>query len=1017
MKRLQLAFLFLMLCSTQAFGQIVNDIPPNEPNDRFLNDPSTISMRPGLSIAGFSNDGAHGLGLQQILNKACESQANPEHKTVSQILGKARESTSLNPGIGQVEATTNKLQYLAFETLASFILEQNGISDQQFDQACHLDIRKHSTSVSLLKTVFKSLTQNDKLVRKLPDNEPFDDYLISIRSYNNMARAIDLYLALENAYQFFGGNEALLLNESEKIALMSRFKADVDLLYNQGLKQEYSLSGNSLTVTADKLEAGNRPLKGYLAIGYASMSVQTTDNAAQQRIENYSTEAITRASESFEEGSRDNYWMYQTNNGSRFWAEGPYYLDFVLKDAIIFWHAVRINQNLESSFDPFYNDWFLNPVRWLAELSTPDGSTLPLDDGNKRPIQSANLLRWSGIYGDEEIGKIYTSIQKNVSQYHEMTRLEDQYFLVEASIPTNSNASSEVQSVTDPEEQQLILRHTDSQQNKHFIALNGETEGAITSGEGHEQPDQLQLLYYQDQFSFIVDPGYDTGNPQANSTWNGYRHTNTMQYNSSDVQSSLDFVIYQNEGGLQSPFASFVEKRKVSVHNGSELHYEQTAPMLESISGEVELEFQNPLPASSTYHRTVLFVKGNHPYLIDLNDIISENGRNDFVMRYHGNSDEVDTHNGWFYWNYSDQPFTSPSDRLFIYTAPLVGSYTEENATIEIQEYENRDSDLDKQAYPIVRKSYVSNEETDRFTTATFLSIQSSLPDAEPLFITDSQNLKIIVNSIDSETVDLFVFSPDSVNRKRTITIDSGILNGLDFSLPAHETIGFSRLRNNDGTWTQDTDYSMNLNAITAPDPPTNLTVTIEEQSSGPAAVLTWDAPSGSSIEYYEVWKQIRNRSDQTEEPASLIATPQTTEFADISITDPALEEFEQRWFVKAINSDSLASESSNRTEWIYFEESTNPSEFKLFYPYPNPMQQQGYLKYQVAEEADITIQVFDMLGREVITLFQDTRTPGIYTLDWKSNNIASGMYILQLTAESGTNIIFQKSALVTVIK
>lgn len=1017
MKRLLFAFLSVIFYAIPTFGQVVTDVPPNEPNNRFLNDPSIVTMRPGLSAAGFSNEGSGGLGLQQILNNAMESTGSPEYNTVSNILSKAKESISPDPQISQIEAATNRLQYLAFEALASFILEQNGVSSAESRQIYDLDFREHTAVLAQLKTDLVSLTANNKLVRKLPGDEPFDDYLNSIRSYNNLARAIDLYLALENAYQHFGGNNALLLNENEKIALMSQVKEDVDLLYNEGLKQTYNLSGSSITITADELEAGNRPLKGYLALGYASLSVQTTDNGDRDRLDNYTAIAMNRASEPPGEGERGNYWMYQTGNGSRFWAEGPYYLDFVLKDAIIFWHAIKIHQELEPSSDPFFNDWFLNPVRWLADLSTPDGSTPPLDDGNKRPIQSANLLRWTGDYGDEEIGKIFASIQQNVFQHHGMTQREDQYFLMEAAIPSNSDASGNIQSLTDPEEPQLILRHTDSNGDKHFIALNGEKGEAITKGEGHEQPDQLQLLYYRDEYSFLADPGYDRGNPQTNSTWNGYRHTNTMQYHSTDIQRSMDFVIYQNEGGLQSPFASLIERRKISSHNEAELFYDQPASMVEIISGRVGLEFQNPLPASSNYNRTVLFVKGEHPYLIDLNDVTAEIGRNDFVMRYHGNSNEVHTHNGWFYWDYSDQPFTSPAERLFIYTVPLVGNYSEEIDSIEIQEYENRDSDRNKQPYPVIRKSYISNQETERFTTATLLSIQNSPPSSVPLFVSDAQNLKIIVHSLDSETADLFVFTQDTVDRKRTLTIDSGILAGLDFSLPSNEMIGFTRLRNIEDSWMQDPDYVMNLDAITAPDPPTNLTVTIEEQASGPAAILTWEAPDGASAEYYEVWKQVRNRSNQTEEPAERIATPNVTEYADISITDPDFEEFEQRWFVKAVNTDSLASEPSNRTGWIYLEESSDPEEFKLFNPYPNPMQLEGNLKYQVAHQTNVTIRVFDMLGREVITLFRDIQPPGIYTLNWESTGMASGMYILQLTAESDTGTLFQESVLVSVIR
>ena len=50
--------------------------------------------------------------------------------------------------------------------------------------------------------------------------------------------------------------------------------------------------------------------------------------------------------------------------------------------------------------DPFRSNWFLNPLRWLADTSTPDGKTMPLDDGNKARMYNTRLLGWDGTYGD-----------------------------------------------------------------------------------------------------------------------------------------------------------------------------------------------------------------------------------------------------------------------------------------------------------------------------------------------------------------------------------------------------------------------------------------------------------------------------------------------------------------------------------------------------------------------------------------------------------------------------------------
>lgn len=1013
MKRFVIGCLLGFFLTTSLLGQVVTDVPPNEPNSRFLNESPGISMRPGLSVAGFSNDGENGLGLQQILNEAFESKNSPAFESVSVILNKAKESISLNPGSGQVTATTNILQYRAFEALASLILEQNGVSSGESNSTYGLNIRNHSSSISDLTNAFRTLTGNDKLVQKNSDDPRFDDYLNAIRSYNNMARTIDLYLAIENAYQYFELNESPLLTQQEKIDLMTRFRADINILFNDGVKKNYDLGG-VISVTEDVLEAGNRPLKGYLTIAYASMSAQTTTQEDQDLLNTYISTAKRKASEN-SDNQRGRYWMYQTANGSRFWAEGPFYFDFVLKDAIIFWHAIRINEELDDSFDPFFNDWFLNPIRWLAYLSTPDGFLPPLDDSNKRAIQSANLLRWSDVYGDENVGRMYTTIFENLVDYHSESLIEDQYYLIEAAIPRNENGGIEIESLSNPEEQQFVIRHKDASNQEHYISFVGEKNGSITSGEGHEQPDQLQLLYYMDEYSFLSDGGYDNGSPQKNSSWNGYQFTNTMQYNDSDIRRTLDFVTYQNEGGLESPFASIVETRKVSVHDEAEIFHQSPAPNVDFLLGWVDLNFESPTEASSSYNRSILLVKGENPYIIDINDITANTGRNDFVMRYYGNSDQADTHNGWFFWESTNHPFTSLTHQLFLYTVPLSGKFIEEEETVQIQELQNR-IDGEKQPYPVIRKSYISNEESNRFTTASILNIRRNAPSSEPDYVSNSGDLSYLTYMTDSHTIDLFVFAADTSENKQSLSIQSGPLNGLDFSLQANEVIGFSRLRRDNDSWKQDSDYTVNLQSSTAPGPPENLTVSIEERASGPAAILSWDKPGGD-VAFYEIWKQLRDRSNQSEQTAEMIATSKTKSYDDGSITDLPTGDFDQRWFVKAVNSDSLASGPSNTTDWIHIDESATPDEFALFNPFPNPMQETGKIRYQLAKESVVTLHLYDMLGRNIKTIVQDTQSAGTYTAEWNSNEIASGVYMLRLTATPNSGPTFQESVMVSVIK
>ena len=901
------------VASTYSQAQIISNIPADMPNSRFMDDSPFIKMRPGLTFAGFSGEESHALGLQQFLNQAAGSPDSPALKTFAKILTLSGQSIPGNPPIHQIEYTSNILQYLAFEALVSLILEQNGISARQTEQEFGLPIRSHESLIPILTSTLITLSENDKLVPKLAGDQPFDDYLDALRSYNNIARAVDLYLGIENAYDFYHLSESPLLTESEKKTLMDRFTADLDILYTQGIKQTFSFADGMITAIADEIEAGNRPLKAYLALGYASLSVQPESQTKRDQLEEYISSAMSRASDPVQSQERHNYWMYQTGNGRSFWAEGPYYFDFVLKDAISFWHAVRGLESIGQPPDPFFSDWFLNPVHWLANISTPDGSVPPVDDGNKRSIQSAALLRWLPDYGDSQIGEHYASIYDKIHQYPSLENEEDQFFLVEAAIPRIQVSGSTINSLTDTSGQQLVIRHADIEGGEHYIFLNGEHGQAITAGEGHEQPDQLQLLYYRDQYSFLVDPGYDRGYTQTNSTWNGYLHTNTMQYNASETEYTLDFVTMQNEGGLHSPFVSETEIRKVSTHNPATLSYDHPAPGVDILSGVVQLDFELPETSVATYQRSTIVVKGENPYLIDINDVTAERGRKDFVMRYHGNGSESDLENGWFYWSNSITDPTQPEQRLFLYTFPLLGNYSEHETIIDIQEIENRNASGEKEPYPIVRKSLESTDDSGRFVTAGLLQIRKSAPEYEPQFIRESPQISYIWKQIDSETGDLIMFTTDTTENTRSINIGSGPAAGLSIALSPAQNIGFTRLRQVESEWVQDEDFT--------------------------AYLTIFKSPEGPSAE-----------------------------------------------------------------------------ETHFFDPFPNPLRKSATFQYLLKDDSEVTIEVFDLLGRKVQTILNTNKTAGLHEETWNPDGLSSGVYMIRFLSETETGSTYRRVRKISVI-
>jgi len=77
------------------------------------------------------------------------------------------------------------------------------------------------------------------------------------------------------------------------------------------------------------------------------------------------------------------------------------------------------------------------------------------------------------------------------------------------------------------------------------------------------------------------------------------------------------------------------------------------------------------------------------------------------------------------------------------------------------------------------------------------------------------------------------------------------------------------------------------------------------------------------------------------------------------------------------------------------------PASFALHQNYPNPFNPATQINYSVPRNSYITLKVYNLLGQEVLTLFEGVRKPGIYTAAYDGKELSSGIYFYQLQAEN----------------
>ncbi len=88
------------------------------------------------------------------------------------------------------------------------------------------------------------------------------------------------------------------------------------------------------------------------------------------------------------------------------------------------------------------------------------------------------------------------------------------------------------------------------------------------------------------------------------------------------------------------------------------------------------------------------------------------------------------------------------------------------------------------------------------------------------------------------------------------------------------------------------------------------------------------------------------------------------------------------------------------------------PREVELYQNYPNPFNPSSVIRFGVPEQARVQLEVFDVLGRKVMTLVDgDMKQPGRYNISFNARDLASGMYVYRLVI--GEKVLTKKMMLI----
>ena len=77
------------------------------------------------------------------------------------------------------------------------------------------------------------------------------------------------------------------------------------------------------------------------------------------------------------------------------------------------------------------------------------------------------------------------------------------------------------------------------------------------------------------------------------------------------------------------------------------------------------------------------------------------------------------------------------------------------------------------------------------------------------------------------------------------------------------------------------------------------------------------------------------------------------------------------------------------------------PAATTLFQNYPNPFNPGTTISFTIPQSSFVIVKVYDVLGREVTTIFKGEQGAGVHEVEFDGSTLASGVYYYELTTTS----------------
>lgn len=161
---------------------------------------------------------------------------------------------------------------------------------------------------------------------------------------------------------------------------------------------------------------------------------------------------------------------------------------------------------------------------------------------------------------------------------------------------------------------------------------------------------------------------------------------------------------------------------------------------------------------------------------------------------------------------------------------------------------------------------------------------------------------------------------------------------------------------------------------------------------------LSWETATETNNKGFKIERRKTGEKEIWSEISFVNGRGTSTETNSYFYTDKKIASGKYEYRIKQIDLDGTSSYSKTIEVEV-----NNPQEFVLGQNYPNPFNPRTTISYSLPVKAKVEIRIYSSLGEYMMTLVDETKESGYYTIDFDASSLTSGTYIYQMIANDGT--------------